>query len=220
MKIDELKRSGTRRSVYTSVVADEDGAKDYELSITGSRKLVETIFAKADFDIEIAPRVTKDQVEERSRRFWKSRVERGRAVAPPVEAVDALVRQKPPAVGKETVLVYLRRTKGDGTFWAMFFSGLVVPPGLSLIFVLPRVWTTWSFVVPLTGNPKLFLTLLPPPAPIVAAGLGGGLSVDTVSFTSAPFPWTQFAAWHSIFGAAPVPSVTSFGLFGHSVTLF
>jgi len=43
-----------RRSVYTGVVSDEDDGKDYELSITGSKKLIETILSKSDFDIEIA----------------------------------------------------------------------------------------------------------------------------------------------------------------------
>jgi hypothetical protein len=222
MKIEALKRSGTRRPVYTGVVSDEDGGKDFELSITGSKKLVETIFSKSDFDIEIAQHVTENQFEERSRRFWNSRVERRDAVSPTPESVTALVGQKTPAVSasKDTVVVYLRRTKGDGTFWAMWFPGIVLPPGASVLFVLPRVWTTWSVVVPVAGNPNLFLTLLPPPAPVVDSGLFGGLSIDTVSFTTAPFPWTQFTAWHLILGAAPTPTITSFGMTGHSITLF
>ena len=222
MKLEALKHSGTRRSVYTGVVSDEDEATDYELSITGSKKVVETIFSKSDFDVEIAPRVTKDQFEERSRRFWNSRVERRNALPPPSETVAGLVGQKRPAASasKDTVVVYLRRTRGDGTFWAMWFPGLFLPPGVSALFVLPRVWTTWSVVVPSAGNPNLFLTLLPPPAPLVDSGVFGGLSVDTVSFTTAPFPWTQFTAWHLVLGAGATPTVTSFGMTGHSVTLF
>jgi hypothetical protein len=220
MKIEALTYSETRRSVYTGVVSDEDDGKDYELSITGSKKLIETILSKSDFDIEIAPRVTKDEFEERSRRFWNSRVERRNSVSPPPETVAALVGKKPPGVSasKDTVVVHLRRTKGEGTFWSMWFPALVLPPGGSLLFVLPRVWTTWSVVVPIAGNPNLFLSLLPPPAPAVASGISGG--IDTVSFTTAPFPWAQFTPWHLIIGAAPTLTSTNFGITGHSIPGF
>lgn len=60
MKIDALKRTGTRRPVYSGSVTDEDGRKQYELAITGSQSLIETAFSKVDFEIEIAPRITQD----------------------------------------------------------------------------------------------------------------------------------------------------------------
>ena len=64
MRLEALKHSGSRlRSVYTGRVPDEDGNHHYELSIAGPQALIKTMFAKVDFEIEIAPRVPADKFE-------------------------------------------------------------------------------------------------------------------------------------------------------------
>jgi hypothetical protein len=205
MKLDALKRSRSRRPVYSARVADEDGKEDYELSITGPQKLIETIFEKVDFGVEIAPSVTNEQFEERSRRFWKKRMGQRPASPPSIETVASLLAKKhqAPAPTKDSVIVYLRRTEGEGTFWGLWVPTLTLPPATGLFFFLPRVWTTWSGVVPFTGNPNLFLNIAPPPAALVSSAILGGLTAEAVSFTTAPFPWSHFAAWHSVVNAAP-----------------
>jgi hypothetical protein len=223
MKLDALKRSRSRRPIYSARVTDEDGKDHYELSITGPQKLIETIFAKVDFEIEIATSVTSDQFAERSRRFWNKRMGQRSAVPIPIDAVASLLGKKhqAPAPTKDSVVVYLRRTEGEGTFYGLWVPTLTLPPATGLFFFLPRVWTTWSGVVPFTGNPNLFLNLTPPPTPPVSSAILAGPIAEAVSFTTAPFPWSQFAAWHRVVNATPGAStVTHYALVGHSVSPF
>ena len=224
MKLDELKRSGTRRPVYAGPVADVEGNKHYELAIAGTKSLIKKVFSEVDFEIEIAPRATAEEFDERSKRFLKRHIPAGKIVAPPIEAITALIGRAPPPVGsaaKDTVVVYLRPTEGEGTFWAMWLPFLTIPPGLSLSFVLPRVWTTWSVVMPRTGNPDLFLSLNSPFAPPVMTAVSPIPVTEGVSFTGPPVPWAQFYPWHRILAAAPAAyTVTDFGLGGHSLPWF
>ena len=145
------------------------------------------------------------------------------ALPPPIETVASLRAQKhqPPPPAKDPVIVYLRRTEGEGTFWGLVVPTLTLPPATGLIFFLPKVWTTWSGVAPFTGNPNLFLNILPPPAPPVSSAILAGPVGEAVSFTTAPFPWTHFPAWHRVVNAAPgAVTVTNYVLVGHSVWFF
>lgn len=217
MKLKDLKRSGAKESVYSGVVADVAGHSDYELSITGAREMVERMFEKVDVELDIDPKASKDEFESRSQTVWK-RHARGRAPVPPPAArpIKDLIRKEPPAATpRNSVVVTLRRTKGEGTFWGVWLPRVFIPAGASLFLVLPRVWTCWGVVVPTFGNPNLFLSIGAPFAPPVSAAVAPGLTVEAVGFTGAPLPWTHFSAWFRVFGAAP--TLTDVGIFGHSI---
>lgn len=217
MKLGDLQRTGKTISTYSGVVADAEGNRDYELSITGPRRVVEAAFKGVDFEIEIDRQATPEKFEARSREFWKRRAG-GRDGAPKSSAptIDRVSRKAPPAANaKNSIVVSLRRIKGSGTFWAAWFPGLVLPAGFSLFFVLPRVWNCWGIVVPALGDADIFLTLGSPASPVVMAATAGGPTVESVTFTGAPFPWTHFAAWFRVLGF--VNTVTDFGMVGHSI---
>jgi len=220
MKLADLQRSGKGGKVYSKTLSDRSGNESYELSVIGPSTVAGQIFKKSDFEIEIDVDVATDAFQERSKKFFNRYVQAEYAGHPEPEVIAGLIGRKLPGVSstKDSLVVYLRRTKGDGTFWSMFFPALVVPPGLSLFFVLPRVWATFGMVQPIIGNPDIFLSLGAPFTPIVASGTGGG--VNTAGFVGPPLPWTQFSAWYRIFGAAAVPSTTNFLMTGHSIGLF
>jgi hypothetical protein len=217
MKLADLQRSGTKTTVYSGVLADAEGNREYELSITGTRAMVDAAFKGVEFDVVIDKRVAREQFEARSREFWNSRV-RGREVTGKRRpaSVDSVSRKAPkPATAKDSVVVSLRRTSGDGTLWAAWFPGLVLPAGMNLFFVLPRVWTCWGVVVPAVGDADIFLSLGSPAAPVVMAATAGGTTAESVMFTGTPLPWTHFSAWFRVNGF--VNTATDFGMVGHSI---
>lgn len=216
MKLTDLQRSGKRGTVYSKALSDRSGNESYELSIVGPSKLAGEVFKKCDFEIQIDVDVATDAFQDSSKKFLKKHLQADHLRHPEAEVIAGLIGRKLPGASstKDTLIVYLCRTKGDGTFWAMFFPFLVLPPGLSLFFVLPRVWTTLGMLQPITGNPDIFLSLGAPFTAPVASGMGG---VNTVSFSGTPLPWTQFAAWYRILGAAPTSSTTNFLMTGHSI---
>ena len=220
MKLTDLQRSGNRSTVYSKALSDRSGNENYELSIVGPSKLVGQVFEKCDFEIQIDVDVSTEAFQQSSQKFFNKYLQANQAGHPEAEVVAGLVGGKLPGGSstKDSIVVYLRRTKGDGTFWSMFFPFLVVPPGLSLFFVLPRVWATFGMVVPIAGNPDIFLSLGAPFTPVVASGMGGG--VNTAGFVGPPTPWTQFSAWYRVLGAAPAPSTTNFLMTGHSIGWF
>jgi hypothetical protein len=144
--------------------------------------------------------------------------------APSLDDITALLERKPPRAPenlKDGIVVYLRPTEGEGTLWAMWFPFVGLPPGLPLAFILPRVWTTWSVVLPQLGNPNIMLFRDLPVPPAVATALAPGPVAEGVSFTIAPLPWAQFHPWHLVFSGVPGgPSSTNFGVGGHSLPWF
>ena len=229
MKLAAMKRSRSRRPVYSARLIDEYGHEHYELEITGPQKLIEGVFEKVDIEAEIAPKVTAEQFEARSLAVWKKRLQQRSEVSLPIDAVAATFtkrRREPPLPTKDSVLVNLRRTEGAGTFYGVWFPTLVLPPGLSLYFFLPRVWTTWSGALWYSGNPNLFLSVVPPPtsARFVSTDTAPPASPPTgrgVSYATSPLPWTHFIPMHIITNAAQgTYTVTNFVLAGHSLALF
>lgn len=217
MKLTELQRSGSRRTVYSKALSDRSNNENYELSIVGPSKLARQVLEKCDFEIQIAVDVAPNAFQQSSKKFFNKYLQADRIGHPTVEVIADLIDRKPPgrSATKDTLIVYLRRTKGDGTFWSMFFPFLVVPSGVTLYFVLPRVWATFGMVQPIIGNPDITLSLGAPFTPAVATGTGGG--VNTAGFVGTPFPWTQFSAWYGVVGAAPTTTTTNFLMTGHSL---
>lgn len=216
MKLTDLQRSGKRGTVYSKALSDRSGNESYELSIVGPSKLAGQVFKKCEFEIEIDADAASDDFQNSSKKFLNKHLQADAFRHPEPEVVASLIGRKLPGASstKDSLIVYLRRTKGEGTFWAMFFPLLVLPPGLSLFFVLPRVWTTLGVLQPIVGNPDIFLSLGAPFIPPVVSGVG---TMNTVSFTVPPLPWTQFSPWYRILGAAPTSSTTNFLMTGHSI---
>lgn len=219
MNLKQFEKSGRQRTIYRGSVKDLAGDSSYELSIAGEPRLVEKAFADSEFELEIDAKVKSDEFEKRSRAFMERHLSKVTLVPPEPGDMGSLLGKKAPAVSaaKDTIAVYLRRTEGEGTFWAMWFPALRFPPG-GIFFILPRVWTTWGMVAPISGDPDIFLRLGPPPgSPIVSAGRG--LGVDTAWFLGAPLPWTHFAAWYSV---VPFTRTAVGGVMvtGHSIALF
>jgi hypothetical protein len=146
MKLADLQRSGKGGKVYSKTLSDRSGNESYELSVVGPSAVAGQVFKKCEFEIEIDVDVATDAFQERSKKFFSRYVQAEYAGHPEPEVIAGLIGRKLPGVSsaKDSLVVYLRRTKGDGTFWSMFFPALVVPPGLSLFFVLPRVWATFG----------------------------------------------------------------------------
>jgi hypothetical protein len=217
MKLRDLRRSGTRTTLYSGILADVEGNRDYELSITGPRSLIDAAFKNVDFEVGIDRQAKPEEFEALSREFWQRRVGgRGDMARPGRPTIDRLFRKAPrSATAKDSIVVYLRRIEGQGTFWSAWFPGLVLPSGANLFFVLPRVWTCWGMVVPAVGDADIFLSLGSPTSPVVSAAIAGGTTVEAVTFSGSPLPWTQFAAWFRVNGF--VNTVTTFGMVGHSI---
>jgi hypothetical protein len=216
MQLKEFKRSRSKMPLYSAVLADAAGKQDYELTISGNRRIVEPAFEKTDFEVSIDAHVSPDDFEAWSREFWNRRV--GKDDLTPTTrpaTVEDLFRKVPPLVAKNSVVVQLRRIQGQGTLWALFLNPIYVPAGASLFFVLPRVWTCWASVWPITGNADIFLSLGSPIVPPVRASTSL-LAVDGVDFTTAPLPWTQFAAWFRVTAVGPgTPAM--FMMAGHGI---
>ena len=60
--------------MYAGPVADVEGNKHYELAIAGTSPLIKKVFSEVDFEIEMAPRATAEEFDERSKRFLKRHI--------------------------------------------------------------------------------------------------------------------------------------------------
>jgi len=217
MRLKEMKRSGKAGTVrYLAILADDLGKSDYELSIHGPAKLAEKIFDKCDFQITIRPKATAADAEAQSRETWRRYYPTAKLSqdAPGLEVFD---KQKvAPATSRNSVVVSLRRVRGEGTFWAGLFPNLFVPAGANLFFVMPSVCNCSGTLFPSSGDPDLFLTLNGITTPTVAASLKFGTAIDSVFFGSAIcWPWAEFWPFFRVNGF--VTGVCTFWMTGFGI---
>jgi hypothetical protein len=194
MKFSELKQTSKNGRKWATGLADTRGREDYEMAIRGRAPLVSRAFAKSEFEIQIDQELSGDAAQ---RRVAELLGKYSATVKDRNHDVGETAFKKPAAkvTEKESVVVSFRRTRGEGTFWAIYIPILFVPAGANFFFALPPVRTCVASVFPIAGDPDLFLTLNGLFTPTVAASLLGGTAVDTVSFTSpAPFffPFVPF----------------------------
>ena len=186
MNLKDMKRSGKEAARYTLTLADDQGAKDYELTITGTRALVEKVFAKSDFEIIISPNTNEQEAERRGNALWKKHSATVKDVAPAEDTYSLRKSAPKNASGKNAIVISLRRTRGEGTFLSLWFPALFIPRGVSLFFAAPpAVHLCQGSVFPLPlvgGDPDLFLTLNGFSPPVVSSSTRGGPAIDTVSF--------------------------------------
>lgn len=215
MRLKELKRSRTGDRPYFATLADVNGDSHYELAISGTDELVKKVFAKTDFEWKIDPKVGEKDASNRDREMWDRYSTSGDRANEPA-TINGLKAPPKPATARSSVVVSLRRTQGQGTWWWMWFPGLFVPTGASLFFVLPPICNAFGFVAPLSGDADLFLTRNGPTTPIVSASTLGGTAIDRVAFGPAIcWPWQEYVPWFRVFGFRT--SVTGFGMGGFGV---
>lgn len=216
MNLKSMKRTskaGLHR--YHATLTDDLGKEDYELSIHGTAKLVEQAFEKCEMETVIRPRATASDGDAYNREAWKKHYALAKA---PQDAVDVTILDKKltAPTKRNSAVISLRRVRGEGTFWAMFFPNLFVPAGANLFFILPPVCTCSGALFPASGDPDLFLTLNSPLPPVVAASAKGGTAIDSVSFGSPVcFPWSEFSPFFRVNGFRT--GVTSFAMSGFGV---
>lgn len=185
MRLQDMKRSGDETARFTSIVADERGANDYELTISGTPALVEQVFEKSDFEITISPDLDEETAGRRTKDLWAKYAASVTDIAP-AEDLDSLAKVTPrDAARKNSIVVSLRRIRGEGTYFAIWLPLLFIPRGVSLFLVAPPALVCQGSVFPapfVGGDPDLFLTLNGITTPVVSASRRAGPAIDTVSF--------------------------------------
>lgn len=213
MRLKDLERR--KAGLYVGTLADAAGDTRYELAISGAAKLVEKVFAKSDFEYGIDPKATQDDWGARFEEVWTKAI--GPAGDKERETVVALRKRIPAsATTANSIVVSTRRTEGEGTWWWWSWPLLALPAGTNVFFVLPPVCNCAGAVVPIRGDPDLFLSANGPRTPVIAASTRGAGLVDRVSFGPAIcWPWQEFVPWFRV--NAFTSCVTSFVMSGFGV---
>ena len=200
MRLGDLKRARVGRGIrYVGSLTDSAGDTRYELGISGPAALIEKVFAESEFEHWIEPKATEKDSPSRSRKFWNTHAGTSAGVTS-LETIESLDKTVPAApTAKNSVVVSLRRTEGEGTWWGAWWPLLALPVGANLFFVLPPVCNCFGFVAPVTGDPDLFLTANGPSTPTIAFSMLGAGSIDRVAFgPPICWPWTQFMPWFRV----------------------
>jgi hypothetical protein len=196
---------------YTAALTDDRGEGGYQLQLTGAEPRIKKIFGKSKFEVTISPGVEQEE--------WVERAEKQLGMAElvlPADAFDDLTKSFPDPPPKtsatNSVVCALRRERPGGTGFALFVP-LVIPRGLSVFFAFPPAFVCGGAVLPVSGNPDLFLNANSLVAPPIARSTFAGTTADAVRFTTSPF--AQFFPIFRVFGTASSVATfvgASFGL--------
>src|SRR5438094_5512811 len=155
MQLKDMQRTKRRgHLIAKSTMADEAGVRDYEIAISGPARLVQEVFKDSDFETHIAPNLAGAEAERRTLEFWSRH---SRSVQPvPLEVYGgSLLDKDRPLSPKNTVFVCARRVRGQGTWWGFWFPSLILPPFVSVFFILPPVCNCFATTFPIAGAPDL-----------------------------------------------------------------
>jgi hypothetical protein len=204
MKLTDLKRPRVDGEPYVAAVTDVAGDAHYELAISGSSKLIQQVFAKSEFDYRIDPRATEKEWASRYQEMVARATDLAGAVNRP-HTVAALGKKAPAAAtARNSIVVSVRRTEGQGTSWMWFWPFFTLPTGANLFFVLPPICFCAGVVVPAPGNsgdPDLFLTANSPTGPLMGSSTLGAGFVDRVASPRQNqfcWPWEEFVPWFRV----------------------
>jgi hypothetical protein len=218
MQLKDMKRTGKAGATRHVVsLADDLGKSDCELSIHGPAKLVERAFEKCTFDISIRPKATAADSETQSREMWRRYYPTAKPLveAPGLELFDKRKVAQP--TKGNSLVISLRRTRGEGTLWSGLFPNLFIPAGANLFFGMPSVCNCSGALFPSSGDSDLFLTLNGITTPTVAASVKAGTAIDSIFFgSSICWPWAEFWPFFRVNGFATGVStfwMTGFGVF-------
>ena len=188
MKLNAFKSSGKGRNTrLVASVADQTGARDYELRIAGSPSAVKRVFSKSDFLITIDPRRSAKDAEKEFAKHSQTQAQQFAEFAKleNTSELDVFKRPLPAPDPEKSIFVSLQRIRGAGTFWTWAFP-YFLPTGWNMYIYppLPVAFLT-ATVSPVTGDQDLFVS------GIFGVSLGssqkGGTLPDTVSSVAPPF---------------------------------
>jgi hypothetical protein len=210
MRLDEFKQERVGDRIrWTAALTDDRGDQAYQLLLVGAEGQIKEVFGESDFQVTISPDVDQEE--------WAARAEKqlGPAGVVPQDAFDdlsSLFRDEAPKPSAEnSVVCAIRRERPGGTGFALIVP-LVVPTGLNVLFPFPPAFVCGGAVLPVTGDPDLFLHANSVVAPPVARSTFSA-GPDSVRFATPPF--AQFFPIFRVFGfASSVATFTgaSFGL--------
>jgi hypothetical protein len=218
MQFGDLRRTEGAKPTFVGTLTDNVGDSNYELSISGQPALLKQVFAESEFESLIDPRANETDWIPRYQDIWSGKTAMADDLAEPetIAALDKARSEETPATAKNSIVVSMRRTKGKGTWWWFWFPTLAIPRGVSVFFVLPPICNCSGFVLPVSGDPDLFLRLNGPFAPFAAASTRGPGLIDSVSFgPPICWPWQEFVPWFQV--RAFSTCVANFGMSGFGV---
>jgi hypothetical protein len=216
VRLSDLERQRGGAIRYLGTLSDSAGDTSYELAISGPARLIDKAPADSDFEHGSNPQQPRRNWATRTRKFWYRHAGENRRPREH-ETFAALARKPPPATNAEnSIVVSVRRTEGEGTWWGFWWPALGLSAGSSIFFLLPPICNCSAFVMPASGDPNLFLTANGPATPLLAASTAGPGAFDSVAFGPAHcWPWTEFVPWFRL--VAVTTTVFSFGMTGFGV---
>ena len=211
MRLDEFKQERVGDRIrWTAALTDDRGDQAYQLLLVGAEGQIKEVFGESDFDVTISPDVEQEE--------WVARAEKRLGLTElvvPEDAFDDLPSvfrdDAPKPSAEDSVICAIRRERPGGTGFALIVP-LVVPTGVNVFFPFPLAFVCGGAVLPVTGDPDLFLHVNSVVAPAVMRSTFSA-GPDSVRFATPPF--AQFFPIFRVFGfASSVATFTgaSFGL--------
>jgi hypothetical protein len=197
MRLDDFQQERVGKFTrYNAPLSDDTGEQAYQLLLVGSEERIKESVGDSDIEATISPRVEREE--------WEASLPRTLRLTDQVVPADAFddveglfKRPAPDPTPENSVVCALRREKPGGTGFTLVIP-LFVPSGVNFIFAFPPAFVCGASVLPITGDPDLFLTINSPVAPTVSASAFGGLFPDSVFFMTPPF--FQFIPFFRVFG--------------------
>lgn len=208
MHFADLRRLGGKDPVFVATIRDSQEDDHYQITISGNPMLIKKTLANCDFQVKIEPRANEKQALKLSQQWVKSHTPSGAGITAGETIASLRKREASVASAKNSIVISIHRTHGQGTWWGLYFPRLFVPNGTNLYFVLPPVLRCMGFLFPATGDPDLLLTLNGAPG-VVAASLNSGTAIDSISFGTT---WPPFVPWFVVSGY--LPGTTDFVMAG------
>jgi hypothetical protein len=186
MRLDECEQVRVGEFVrYTAALSDDRGEQAYQLLLVGEEGRLKETFGESDFDITISPDVEQEEFMAGA----EKKLGLTELVVPP-DAFDdfpALFPEPAPKPSaKNSVVCALRRARPGGTGFALLVP-LFVPAGANVFFLFPPAFVCGGAVLPVSGNPDLFLNANSFVGPPVTFSAFAGLTADAVRFATSPF---------------------------------
>jgi hypothetical protein len=181
-------------SRFVTRVPDVRGVEEFEFRVAGLAGLVEEVFADATIELTVDSTKEKQPPSEEFEETWE---EQRRALwdLAALADIEALLKPSPPPPERDSsVFTTIRPVSGEGSYFRVFLTAVVIPAGASLF---AGAWMDGSTggVTPASGDQDMFLNIWPP-GPSIIASRNGGTRPDVIRWSS-PFP--QFL-WFRAFG--------------------
>src|SRR5262245_13386034 len=211
MRLDEFKQERVGDRIrWTAALTDDRGDQAYQLLLVGAEGQVKEVFGESEFEVTISPDSEHEEMTARASQL----IGRSESVLPQdaFDDLSSLFRDDAPKPSADdSVICAIRRERPGGTGFALIVP-LVVPTGVNVFFPFPLAFVCGGAVLPVTGDPDLFLhvnSVVAPP--VLRSTFSAG--PDSLRFATPPF--AQFFPIFRVFGfASSIATFTgaSFGL--------